>query len=97
MSDGSDAADAQADLTDENRTNVAIRESIHERVTARIEQSDFETEAEYVEYTLEEVLSRVESDETAGRASASADPLDRENDEEENEEVENRLESLGYL
>lgn len=93
MTDGSDAADSRAD-TDEDTTNVAIRDSIHERVAARVEGTDFETPAEYVEYTLEEVLSRVEEGNTT---TGGADPLDRENDEQENEEVESRLESLGYL
>ena len=95
MSERSDAADSPTE-TDESRTNVAIRESLRERVATRIEQSDFETETEYVEYVLEEVLSRVESDETTDRTT-SADPLGRADDEEGNEEVENRLESLGYL
>lgn len=96
MSDGNDAADSPADHADENTTNVAIRDSIHERVVARIDRSDFETPAEYVEFTLEEVLSRVESgEEMAG--GVGSDPLDREDDEERSEEVESRLESLGYL
>ncbi|ESP86907.1 hypothetical protein [Candidatus Halobonum tyrrellensis] len=94
MTDGSDAADSRED-TDEDTTNVAIRDSIHERVAARVEGTDFETPAEYVEYTLEEVLSRVEEGSTT--TGAAADPLDRENDDEDNEEVESRLESLGYL
>lgn len=94
MTDGSDAADSRAD-PDEGTTNVAIRDSIHERVVDRAEGTDFESPAEYVEYTLEEVLSRVEQTGTA--ADTTSDPLDRENDEQENEEVESRLESLGYL
>lgn len=96
MSDASDAAESAAERADQETTNVAIRDSIHERVVARTEATDFEDAAEYIEYTLEEVLSRVENDDTAGAATTS-DPLDREGDEESNEEVEDRLESLGYL
>lgn len=96
MSDGSDAAESPAENADTDTRNVAIRASIHERVASRVEGTDFEDPAEYIEFTLEEVLARVENEEGAS-ATSSSDPLDRENDEEENEEVESRLESLGYL
>lgn len=79
-----------------NRTvGVELRESLHRRIAARVEATDFETPDEYVEYAMEELLARVEDGETG----TGADPLDGtgSGSDDRTEEVEDRLESLGYL
>lgn len=91
MSDRSDEVDgSNPQHGDEERTDVAIRDSILERVDARVEQSDFESTAHYVEFAMEEILARVEGDRAMGDVDATGD---RETDGE----VESRLESLGYM
>lgn len=90
--DGSDEA-GEAASGGEGRTDVAVRDSIYERVEARVERSDFESPAHYIEFAMEEVLARVEGDEPMGEAGA-ADARDGEG--EPDDEVESRLESLGY-
>ncbi|QSW97915.1 hypothetical protein [Haloterrigena alkaliphila] len=79
---------AENDLsTPENRarTTISVPASVYERVERRLERSEFETADEYATFVLEEVLARVE-DET-DEAASSVDQ----------EEVETRLEALGYL
>ena len=67
-------------------TTITLSDDLVERLEARVQYTDFETVDEYAEFTLSEVVTRVEreSDETAD----SAVPQD---------EVQDRLESLGYL
>lgn len=57
-----------------------------DRVEARLPRTDFDTPGEYVSYVLEEVLYRVE-EETEDDEVETADE----------EEVKDRLKSLGYL
>ncbi len=67
-------------------TTIILSDDLVERLETRIQYTDFETVDEYAEFTLSEVVTRVErdSDETADPAA----PQD---------EVQDRLESLGYL
>lgn len=73
---------------DDGRTAVAVRDDVHDRIEARVERTDFESPAAYVEFAMEEVLARVEEAEAEAEAGeARSDDLD---------EVERRLDSLGY-
>ena len=64
---------------------VAIRPDLYERVENRLQRSPFDTVDEYVTFVLEEVLVRVEE----------STPDDEE--VVDRNEVESRLEALGYL
>ncbi|WIV66822.1 hypothetical protein [Natrialbaceae archaeon AArc-T1-2] len=66
---------------------VELPATLLERVEARVPRSEFDTTEEYVAFVLEEVLARVE-DETDG--GGDYDAVDQD-------EVETRLKSLGYL
>lgn len=80
---------AENDLsTPENRARatISVPASVYERVERRLERSEFETADEYATFVLEEVLARVE-DATDDETASSVDQ----------EEVETRLEALGYL
>lgn len=70
---------------DDGRTAVALRDDVHERIRARVERTDFESPAAYVEFAMEEVLARVEEVEA-----------ETEGGDDDLAEVERRLESLGY-
>ena len=67
-------------------TTITLSDDLVERLEARVQYTDFETVDEYAEFALSEVVTRVErdSDGTENRAA----PQD---------EVQDRLESLGYL
>lgn len=65
---------------------VRIPRHIVSRIEDRVESTDFESVSEYVEFVLEEVVSRVEQ----RHETESADVIDEE-------EIESRLKSLGYL
>lgn len=65
---------------------VTIPDRILSRVDARLSRTDFETRSEYVTFVLEEVLARVESEQTHAEFDAVSEA-----------EVRDRLESLGYL
>lgn len=81
---------------EQDRTvGVELRESLHRRIAARVEGTDFETPDEYVEYAMEELLARVED----GGTETDADPLGEAGSgaDDQTEAVEDRLESLGYL
>jgi hypothetical protein len=64
-------------------TEVDLSDDVYDRVQARVDASEFETPDAYVEYVVETVLERIESDEdgTAG----------------DREEVMDKLRDLGYL
>lgn len=66
-------------------STIAVPTDVYERVERRLPRSEFETVDEYAAYVLEDVLGRVE-DATDGEPTG----VDRE-------EVETRLEALGYL
>lgn len=59
---------------------------ILKRIEARVERTEFEDTSAYITYVLEEVLHEVEED--AGL---------RTSDQVDEEQVEDRLKSLGYL
>lgn len=71
----------------ENRSTstLTVPTSVYERIERRLSRSEFETADEYATFVLEEVLGRVEdaTDETATTV--------------DQDEVETRLEALGYL
>jgi len=65
---------------------VELPERIVERVEARLPRTEFDSPAEYVTYVMEEVLYRVEQE----TEDDDFEPVDEE-------EVKDRLKSLGYL
>jgi hypothetical protein len=67
-------------------TDLTISDELADRIDARVERTDFESPAEYAEFVLSEVVTRVERD---GGSDESA--------ETSREGVEDRLQSLGYL
>jgi len=71
----------------EGRETVELPSRVVERVEARVRVTDFASASEYVTFVLRETLARVESeadDDTAADSVSEAD-------------VQERLESLGYL
>lgn len=73
-----------ASVADET-TTLELPAHVVEGVQERLPHTDFEDEAAYVAFVLEEVLASVDDD-----AETNYDAVDRE-------EVESRLESLGYM
>lgn len=90
-----DPSGATPDPGAEDRTAVALRDAVYDRVSERVDRSDFESVAHYVEFTMEEVLARVEDDRPTDGPGAADGPGERHPDGPD-DEVENRLESLGY-
>jgi Arc/MetJ-type ribon-helix-helix transcriptional regulator len=70
----------------EATTEVELPERIVERVEGRLPRTEFDSAAEYITFVLEEVLYRVEEE---------TEDDDFEGVDED--EVKDRLESLGYL
>lgn len=68
-------------------TEITLSDDLAERIEQRIQHTEFESVDEYTEFVLSEVVTRAEreSDNMDHDTTASAD------------EVENRLQSLGYL
>jgi len=67
-------------------TELTVSDELVERIEDRIQQTDFESVDAYAEFVLSEVVTRVEREhEETGKMGASA------------EEVQSRLQSLGYL
>jgi hypothetical protein len=67
-------------------TELTISDELAARIEDRIQQADFESVDAYAEFVLSEVVTRVEREsEKTGETTASA------------EEVQSRLQSLGYL
>jgi len=67
-------------------TDLSISDELADRIDARVEHTDFESPAEYAEFVLSEVVTRVERDSESGEPSETS-----------REGVEDRLQSLGYL
>lgn len=65
---------------------IDLPERIVERVEARLPRTEWDTTAEYITYVLEEVLYHVEQE----TEDDDFEPVDEE-------EVKDRLRSLGYL
>jgi len=70
----------------EDSRAVEIPERIVERVEDRLPRTEWDTPEEYMTYVLEEVLYRVEQE-----------TEDDDFEEVDEQEVKDRLESLGYL
>ena len=66
--------------------SVDLPDRIVERVEARLPRTEWDTPEEYITYVMEEVLYRVEKE----TEDDDFEPIDEE-------EVEDRLRSLGYL
>lgn len=79
------ASAANGEPSREATRTLALDESLVSRVERRLEYTDYDTAEEYVAFVLRETLARVEAE----TDDAPAD-VDRE-------EVQDRLESLGYL
>lgn len=75
----------EIDPTDEAVTTVELPERLVSRVDSRLDRTGYDTPSEYVAFVLEETLARVE-------AATEDDAVDVDR-----AEVEDRLESLGYL
>lgn len=71
---------------DENTRAVDLPERIVERVEDRLPRTEWDEPAEYITYVLEEVLYHVEKE----TEDDDFEPVDEE-------EVKDRLKSLGYL
>jgi hypothetical protein len=69
-----------------DRTEVNLPRRIVERVEQRVPYTEFDSSEAYITYVLEEVLFRVEE-------SSDGDP----GEAVEEEDVKDRLKSLGYL
>lgn len=67
-------------------TNITVSDDLADRIESRIQHTDFESVDEYAEFVLTEVVTRVEREgDDHHDSTASSD------------EVESRLQSLGYL
>jgi Arc/MetJ-type ribon-helix-helix transcriptional regulator len=73
-------------MSQEQTQSVELPERIVERVEARLPRTEFDSSAEYVTYVLEEVLYRVEQE-----------TEDDDFEDVDEDEVKDRLKSLGYL
>jgi len=69
--------------TEIDSRSVAIEEHLYERVERRIAKMNFESVDEYVTFVLEEVVA--------------GDDLDETHEEVDEDDVQARLRSLGYL
>ena len=67
-------------------TDLTISDELADRIDARVERTDFESPAEYAEFVLSEVVTRVERDGEGDEAAEAS-----------REGVQDRLQSLGYL
>jgi hypothetical protein len=83
----STASDERSDdeETPESTQLLAVPDRLVNRVEQRLPRTDFEEPEAYVTYALEEVLSQVESE------------ADDNYEQVDGDEVEERLQSLGYL
>lgn len=72
-----------APASDGDRAAVELPERVLSRVERRVERTDFDSASAYVTFVLEEVLASVEADDL--------------NDAVDEDEVRDRLRSLGYL
>jgi len=67
-------------------TDITVPDALTDRIQARIQYTDFESVDDYVEFVLLEVINHVEHEEDETHESTVSD-----------EEVQSRLQSLGYL
>lgn len=71
---------------EETTRSVALPERVVERVERRLPRTEWDDSAAYITYVLEEVLYRIE-----------ADTEDDDFESVDEDEVKDRLKSLGYL
>lgn len=71
---------------DEQTQTVELPVRVISRVEDRLPRTEFETSSEYITYVMEEVLYRVEQE-----------TEDDDFEHVDEQEVKNRLQSLGYL
>ncbi|WP_135855379.1 hypothetical protein [Halorussus salinus] len=83
--DAAVSADSDDQSAGDDTRSLAVPDRLVSRVERRLPRTDFDAPEEYVAYVLEEVLAQVESE-----ASDSYEQVD-------DDEVEQRLQSLGYL
>ena len=69
--------------TDDNSRTVAVEDRLYEQIEQRIAKTNFESVDEYVAFILEEVVASEEADEAY--------------DDVDDDDVQARLRSLGYL
>jgi CO dehydrogenase/acetyl-CoA synthase beta subunit len=69
-------------------TEITVPDEITDRIARRIDHTEFDSVDEYAEFVLSEVLTRVERD---------ADGSQEDDPGASREEVQARLQSLGYL
>ena len=67
-------------------TELTISDDLAERIEERIEATEFESVDDYAEFVLSEVVTRIEHQDDSSPESTPS-----------SEEVEDRLQSLGYL
>lgn len=73
--------------TDQTTTSIELSVDLVRRIEARLPQTEWDNPDAYITFVLEEVLSQVESEAQAG---GDVDAVDED-------QVKDRLESLGYL
>lgn len=73
-------------MLEEDTKSVELPQRIISRVEDRVKRTEFDTPAEYITFVMEEVLYRVEKE----TEDEDFEPVDEE-------EVKDRLKSLGYL
>ena len=67
-------------------TNITVSDDLADRIESRIQHTNFDSVDEYAEFVLAEVVTSVEREGDDSHDSTAS-----------NDEVENRLKSLGYL
>ncbi len=72
-------------MVEEKRVAVEIPESLHNRVTAQIKETSFQSVSDYVIHAVREKLTRDEGETSAVYS------------EEEETKIKERLKALGYL
>ena len=73
-------------MSDEVRNTVELPASVYDDISERVGVSEFDTVEEYVTFTMQEVISRIEQKEAASEFSAEDESI-----------VEDRLDALGYV
>jgi len=67
-------------------TELTISDDLAERIEERVRNTEYESIDEYAEFALNQIVTRVERESVEERESAATD-----------EEIQSRLQSLGYL
>lgn len=95
MTDGdADATDSPPTETRQSDAHVSVSDDLRRKIARRLPATDFESVDEYVAFVLEAVLREI--DERDGREDEAVVDT-RETAPPDDEGVQDRLESLGYL